>query len=42
MLWRGAAQDTEVTMRDFLPVMEAAFKGAGIQLRSAKGSDKVQ
>ena len=29
-------------MRDFLPVLEAAFKSAGIQLRSAKGSDRVQ
>ena len=35
-------QDTEVDMRDFLPVLEAAFKGAGIQLRSAKGDKKVQ
>ncbi len=29
-------------MRDFLPVLEAAFRSAGIQMRSIKGSDKVQ
>jgi len=29
-------------MRDFLPVLEAAFRSAGIQMRRAKGSDEVQ